>query len=234
MLGGFFKTSKSRTFSAGGSIASELQAKLANFQGDLGKLNKRLLSDITTRAPSPISAAVSKTYAVGKLAAVKRTNFLGGGKRALTKRGNTIVLARKDGDDYSVEFSGHVFSDWPTFANNRKVVPKFVKVRGNRKKGTKTKRVRKPYTVSREVIRGKRVAIEPTDEKNRIFVLGGKGELKPFIVTPSNNYPRVFGATSIPQAIMRPDTVKAWQPEVESLIRKRLDHHLNQLSKRKY
>lgn len=234
MPGGFFKTSKSRTFSAGGSIASELQAKLANFQGDLGKLNQRLLSDITTRAPSPISAAVSKTYAVGKLAAVKRSNFLGGGKRSLTKRGNTIVLARKDGDNYSVEFSGHVFSDWPTFANNRKVVPKFVKVRGSKRLGTKTKRVRKPYTVTREVRRGKRVALEPSDEKNRIFVLGNKGQIKPYIVTPSNEHPRVFGATSIPQAIMQPHTINAWQPKVEELIRKRLDHHLNLLSKRKY
>ena len=223
---------KKITISTKGSFAQELRKQLASFRGDLDKVQGRLLSDITTRAPSPISAAVSETYAVGKLAAVKRYNFLGGGKRSLTKRGNTIVVANKDGDDYNLEFSGTRFSDWPTFANNRQVVPKFVKVRGSKRLGTKTKRVRKPYTVTREVIRGKRVAIEPT-EGNRVFVLGQKQHLKPHIVTPSHDYPRVFGSTSIPQAIMQPRTIEAWKPQVVELIRKRLDHHLDQLAKKR-
>ena len=217
--------------STNGSFAQELRRQLASFQTDLGKLNQRLLSDITSRAPAPISAAVSENYAVGKLAAVKRTNFLGGGKRALTKRGNTIVVANKDGDNYNVEFTGKVFSDWPTFANNRQVIPKFVKVRGSTRKGTKTKRVRKPYKVTREVIRGKRVELKPKGD-NRIFVLGEKQHLRPHIITPQVQYPRVIGATSIPQAIMQPNTIKAWKPAVEELIQKRLDHHLDQLAKK--
>lgn len=222
---------KKITISTKGSFAQELRKQLASFRGDLDKVQGRLLSDITTRAPAPISAAVCKTYAVGKLAAVKRYNFIGGGKRALTKRGNTIVVANKEGDDYNVEFSGTMFSDWPTWAKNRQVVPNFVKVRGSKRLGTKTKRVRKPYTVTREVIRGKRVAIEPSEE-NRVFVLGEKQHLKPYIIKPDWKRPRVIGATAIPQAIMQPRTIEEWKPQVEALIRKRLDHHLDQLAKK--
>lgn len=210
---------------------SGLVKNLDKFHQDLETMNSRLLSDITTRTPSRISKAVSENYEVGTLKAIKRYQFIGDGKRVLSERGNTKVESRREGDDLVLEFTGTRFSDWPVWAKGRQVVPKFVKVRGSKRKGTKTKRIRHHYAVTREVVTGKVIELQPKND-SRIFVLGENNHLKPYIMAPGWKRPRVMGSTSIPEAIVQPRTVEVWRPRVIELISERRDHHLDQLAKK--
>lgn len=218
----YTKGHKSRSFAVGGSI-QHLSERLASFQHEVKyKAIKMIVSDLAARIPNPVSAAVSEKYNVGKLASIKRRQASNGKRQPLTARGNTAVKVRYNDDESYIEFSGSHF-DWPAWANKQQKVPAL-------RKNKKGKRVRKPYKVFREIIRGQRTEIT-ADPPTKIFVQGEKGHLRIFVRTPPGNRPLLLGSTSIPQAIAQPRTVEVWAPQVESLIQNRVEHSLDYVSK---
>lgn len=221
----YSKNENLRSFGSGGALKN-LPTQLKKLEQNLRhKALKMIISDLAARVPKPVSEAVSEKYAVGKLTAIKRRMPSDGRRQKVTKRGNTTVRVHYDGDEGWIEFSGSHYNDWPVWANKQKKIPLG-------RKNRKGIRVRKPYKVFREIIKGKRVTITANDP-TRIFVQGETGHLRVLAITPPSEQPLLLGSTSIPQAVAQPRTVKVWAPTVNKLVKNRVEHVLDYLSKQK-
>lgn len=203
-----------------GLLPYEAMLKLALYPDALKEAMIEIMSDIATRVPHHVGKAVSQLYAVRTLAALKRrapnspTKFTEHGDTRLTVRGSYEK-------NLWLEFTGSVTADWPVKANGKKKLPRWKKVRASKRKGINAHYVRQPYTLTREILRGKWTALTPQTQGVRIFAITRGKSLIPMAIAPGWSHPLAMGGTSIPQAIIQPATVKVWEPPVLDLIRSR-------------
>lgn len=211
--------------SSRGMLNYDMLDKLAKYPEALGKAIREIASDIAARAPHHIGKAVSTRYTIKTLSAIKRRSV--GSESKFSERGDTSLKVSGDFENnFSLVFTGKVFSEWPTKANGRQTIPKLRKVRANKKLGIKEHKERPKYTVTRSVFRGKYTKLEANSSDNSVYAIKSQfsGQLVPMMRTKGRPKSLTIGATSIPQAIIQPETVKLWEQPMIDMIDKRIEH----------
>ena len=224
--------SKGKMISAGFVNWKQVKKDLNEYPDKLALVEQRTISDLRSRLPGKIASATAKLYALRKQDVMQLRNS---GKKGGSPREGAVSLwtQGKTISDLTFIFRGTRHANWPTTAGGSDSTPPTANRYGWQyiERNGRFYWVPKPYTVTREVLKGQVKTIKP-EGQTRIFVLPRKdGGLRVMAIKPGQKYPVGYASTALPHAIIKDKVIDIWRPQMNELILKRFEHQNKRIFK---
>lgn len=205
----------------------------------IARANELLLSDVKHRVPGKISSAVAQVYNITKshVLALKahkiketgeytRGRNSGKGNVRFHSGGNFSAMLGASSKSLTFYFTGASNPYWPTKEKGAKPQKRKWKHKEAKEVWAKSPNA---YKVTVTTFRKRPVTWQRNDSFRVFTVPFGDGQRKLAMAKTGERKYLVPKTSSVPQAILNPDVVKIWQPQVSALLIKRWNNICKQL-----